>query len=71
MKKILFSIALLVAGCTTHTVYIGDTVPQSHYGTECYEQPYSYKYGDSYLCQANAISKLNKQVDIHNRSLEK
>ncbi len=59
---------LLLAGCV-QTQYIGDPVVQEHYGEECFEKPYINKYGDSYLCQANAISKLNKQVDIHNNTL--
>ena len=60
---------LCLSGCST-TTYIGDTVPQYKYGEECFEKPYSNKYGDSYLCQANAISKLNQQVEIHNEMLK-
>lgn len=63
-------VALLLAGCFGSTTYVGDPVPQTQYGTECFEKPYINKYGDSYLCQANAISKLNKQVEIHNKSLD-
>ena len=66
---ILLMCFMCLAGCTK-TVYVGDAVPQNRYGEECFDKPYSNKYGDSYLCQANAISKLNKQVDIHNGMLK-
>lgn len=69
MKVLVLLLTLLLSGCWCSTEYIGDAVPQNHYGEECFDKPYSSKYGDSYLCQANAIAKLNKQVDIHNRSL--
>lgn len=68
MRKWLFLFLLLV-GCT-QTSYVGDVTPQTRYGEECFEKPYINKYGDSYLCQANAISKLNKQVDIHNKAIQ-
>ena len=71
MKRLLLLSTILLAGCFGQTTYIGDPVPQEHYGEECFEKPYINKYGDSYLCQANAISKHNKQVDIHNKAIEK
>jgi hypothetical protein len=70
MRVLLVALTLLLGGCWSHTEYMGDPVPQDHYGTECFEKPYINKYGDSYFCQANAIAKLNKQVDIHNRSIK-
>ena len=69
MRIFVILMGLLLSGCWSHTEYIGDPVPQNRYGEECFERPYINKYGDSYLCQANAIAKLNKQVDIHNRSI--
>lgn len=69
MKEVVIFLSLICAGCTK-TAYIGNPTPQTRYGEECFEKPYINKYGDSYLCQANAISKLNKQVDIHNKSLD-
>ena len=64
MRKAIF-LVLLLTGCTTTT--IDPQVPLSKYGEECFEKPYIDKYGDSYLCQANAIAKHNKQVDIYNK----
>lgn len=69
MKRILLA-CLLLSGCFCQTHYSGDIVPQERYGEECFEKPYTNKYGDSYLCQANAIAKLNKQVDIHNEAIK-
>lgn len=69
MKKLLLLLVLLSA-CSTKTEYVGDPVLQSRYGEECFAKPYVNKYGDSYLCQANAIAKLNKQVDIHNKAIQ-
>ena len=68
MKYILLS-ALLLTGCT-QVVYRGDVTPQERFGEECYSKPYINHLGDSYLCQANAISKLNKQVDLHNEAIK-
>lgn len=69
MKKLML-LLLLLSACTTHTQYVGDPVPQERYGEECFNKPYTNKYGDSYLCQANAIAKLNKQVEIHNKAIQ-
>lgn len=69
MKKLLIALSLLLAGCYDYS-YFGDPTPQDKYGEECFEKPYINKYGDSYLCQANAISKLNKQVELHNKTLK-
>ena len=70
MKKLILGLAILLGGCFGQTTYIGDSTPQTRYGEECFEKPYINKYGDSYLCQANAIAKLNKQVDIHNKAIQ-
>ena len=70
MKKLLLFSTILLAGCFGNSSYIGDPTPQTKYGEECFEKPYINKYGDSYLCQANAISKLNKQVEIHNKAIQ-
>lgn len=70
MRYLIIAIALLFGGCSLRTEYIGDPTPQERYGEECFERPFINKYGDSYLCQANAIAKLNKQVDIHNKIIQ-
>ena len=70
MKKVILALAIVLGGCFGKTTYVGEPTPQTRYGEECFEKPYINKYGDSYLCQANAISKLNKQVDIHNKAIQ-
>jgi len=70
MRWFLIFLTIILSGCFKSTEYYGDSTIMSHYGEECFEKPYINKYGDSYLCQANAISKHNKQVDIHNKAVQ-
>ena len=55
-------------------VIYSDTVDRGYYSCRrnafAAIKPYINKYGDSYLCQANAISNLNKQVEIHNKAIQ-
>lgn len=61
MKKLL--ILLMLTGCASPVV---PNYTMSKYGEECFHKPYTDKMGDSYLCQANAIAKHNKQVELYN-----